>query len=237
MKTIYLALLFVLGTRVVASEQDDAQFVLDQLTTDATIEAIRIVSARLYVNELSPLLTESAIKIIDFDAFSEKIPNSITDIAVDGLRQDMTDRILEDFTAEQLSEIVDFFHSDAWNRLNQIYEYQSKQRLSKGDRTTVFPTIKGYSEKKIRNILSSEEFQQYQSFYASDAGVVFRRKVHGLTRNLGINAQLAPFRFRNVEPELNKPYMLEIFQAEGIVVFPNRIVRKDMIAKLKASIR
>ena len=98
---------FGLGQMALAQPPKSAVEVMDALFPETTWENIRLTLAKTYANVYAKRVQEHAIQIRDRDKFADLLPRTVTQVAVDQIRQRTKTECLTSFSDDDLSRLVE----------------------------------------------------------------------------------------------------------------------------------
>ncbi|RBW55116.1 hypothetical protein [Ruegeria sp. A3M17] len=226
-----VGLVFCIAFKVSASPEDDARYIASQFFLEEQIHEMRENASEYYVEYLAGLLNKHNVRLKDPERLEGFVPEEITDIAIDGYINKSTQRVLDAFNAQQLSEIRTFYLTGTWRKLS-LLNYE-ELTTGKEEKTVILPQDLGYEEYKIRQFLSPQEFQDFQEFVESETGKTFVEKYSEVHFLMVLDAITAPMYLRRGEATLRTEFVLDALKTKGIFEFSNPIARRDFIAKIE----
>lgn len=221
-----MLILVLFGTSAIADSEDDTELFMSnfipQKYWDIAYRTGLRNKAWLYVN---PLL-ERNIVIKDEERFQEMIPEIATDEAVQRLKLQIANIIIDRYGPDHLAEIADFFRTPF-----------GEEMLSIAKDNNLFVKLHSQSPRggpieRWRPYLSPQERAQFSVFTNTPAGQAFVTQTWAVRRSLHyqfLERSLWP------APPLNSPFIVEAIQADGILKFPNIIARQSLLRELEAT--
>jgi hypothetical protein len=216
-----------------ASPEEDAAFIAEQVINAEDIERALTAWKEELTAAFSGPLAVTGISIADPERFASMIPDSATDERMARLYQDIADEYLSRFTSEQLEELAAFHRTNILVKLRAAFEVRAI-RYSRSD-----DNIAELNREDLLQVLTPEELIAYEEFSNTETGRALERHAFplGLT-------QASAYTFHEwdgsvlvpLEPDMRGPYLLDIFEADGVIRFPNPIWRKDAIEQLRNEI-
>ncbi|MCF6273072.1 MAG: hypothetical protein L3J37_07755 [Rhodobacteraceae bacterium] len=221
-----MLMLVLLGNSAFADSEDNTEFFMlnfiPQKYWDIAYRTGQRNKAWLYIN---PLL-ERNIVIKDEERFLEMIPEIATDEAVQRLKLQIENIIIDRYGSDHLAEIAGFFRTPFGEEMlsiakdhNLFVELQSQ-------------SPQGGPIERWRSYLSPQERAQFSVFTNTPAGKAFVTQTWSIRRSLHYQFW---DRYLWPAPPLNSPYIIEIIQADGILKFPNIITRQSLLRELGAT--
>jgi hypothetical protein len=222
-----ILLLSCLGTFAAAGPQEDANFFLDHFVGKRHL-TIHLPSFKKH----SPVYYRSAFRdkgviILDPKRFQEGLPPEAAIDAAAALRSDLSSLIIENYGAENLAAITAFFRTPLGERMlviaknEQLFHLTARQTKDKGP------------IHRWPHYLSRLDRARYQTFADTSAGRFFITQSWTTARS--INARLSRLsQFPNLP--LNRSYIIDLINTDGIFQFPNRIARANLIRELSAKL-
>jgi hypothetical protein len=230
-----LILLCCLASKVSASPEDDAKYIASQRFLEEEVHTMRTNASKSYVTYLDSLLRKHNIRVKDAERLAIRVPNEITDVAINKHFDDFAKSYLKTFDAQQLSEIKSFFLTGIWQKLRKLSYKECKAEAE--DRTVISPQAWGYEEAKIRYFLSPQEFRYYRYFFESETGKAFgASSEHHVSCSDGLTTT-GVFSLQSGEEAIRTEFVLSALKTKGLFWFSNPIARKDFIAKLESEIK
>lgn len=218
--------LVMFGTPSLADPEDDValyiEHFIDQSYWDSAHRRGKGVSALLYRKSLS----ERGVAIVDRKAFINMIPDVAADEAVERLKWHAGQFIIESYGQRYLYEIAVFFRTPTGQKMLAIAKDQNLFKVLHRQ------SPKGGPIERWRDHLSPLDRARFNAFANSEAGQFFVTQTWAVRRSLHY---LIGESSRWPEPPLNRPYIVDILKADGILKFPNRIIRQTLISELGAS--
>ncbi len=224
----------IFGTTAFADPEDDAEWYMSHFLTesywDTAYRNCLRHRARLYYEPLE----ERNISILDKERFDMLIPESAADEAFLRLRGQLANTIIEGYGPEHLNEIVNFFKTPLGDEMLAI---------AKGRDLFADKLIQSALDGPVRpwlNLLSTQQRLQFNSFGITPAGQAFISQTWAVRRILFYQKyyhhdhQKRAY-LRWAAPPLDRPYIIEMIQAGGILRFPNPIARQSLLNELSAS--
>ncbi|MEO1107371.1 MAG: hypothetical protein AAFX90_05555 [Pseudomonadota bacterium] len=220
--------------KVSASPEDDAKYIASQFLLEEQILTMRKNASRYYVEYLDGLLSKYTVRVKDTKRLENLVPEEITDIAINGHLDEVTQWHLETYDEQQLSEIRAFYLTGAWQKLKKLSHKECKAGWV--EKTVIAPQLRGYEEARIQRHLSPSEFQNYLDFFGSETGKAF-----GKLREYEVTCSeqytsTSVFELRQGEETLRTEFVLSALKAKGLFQFSNPVARKDFIAKIESEI-
>lgn len=208
-----------------ADTKEDIDFFMSHFLDEAFWSPARN-SGRLNVaNFYEEELRANDIQVVDEARFRDMIPVETVQEVIDQQEALVAETISEYYGVEYLSDIVDFFRSPTGERLLSIAEKEG----TFASRQSVTDWNEGIQS--WDDTLSLQDFTRFNAFTRTPAGTFFIQRTLEI-RQISISKLIAsPYFF---EPNLNQQFVLQIFETEGIVEFPNRFVRQTMIREIEA---
>lgn len=216
--------MILFGKGTFADTNDDARFFIAHLMGEGIWFRLRnnhsFNTAHFYREAFK---THNA-HVVDERRFRSMLPSRTAQDIFDQHRSFVESIIIEQFGADDLSEVIDFFQSPTGERILLIAE-------DEGLFVPKYTGRDGYLEvlDDWASYLELDEFTRYSAFISMPPGESFlqtRQEVQDITM---ATISTAPGFF---QPDLN--VLLEIIEADGVVEFPNDFVREDMKREIEA---
>ncbi|MEO9517341.1 MAG: hypothetical protein ABJH45_06230 [Paracoccaceae bacterium] len=226
LRPILILLLAFWGTTVHADEKDDAAFFMAHFFELDFWDIEGRSFPKVYYWYYKDLLSSRSIEVVDRDRFSSMFPQSAADDRNEQYRQHASDAIIEFYGPENLGQIVDFFQTPTGQKM---------LRKAKADnlfRRARYQTSKNGPIEKMKAYVAFSELSRYSEFASSPAGRFFVRETYFLRRKL-FHDKMEYSRWYT--PPLNRPYIVDILKADGVLKFPNRIARDALIREIRAA--
>ena len=226
LRSILILLLALWGTTVHADEKEDAAFFMTHFFEPEFWDVGRrsfLKNTYWYYNDL---LSSRSIEVVDRDRFNSMFPQSAADDTDEQYRQHASDAIIEFYGPENLGQLVDFFQTPTGQKM---------LRKAKADnlfRRARYQTSKNGPIEKMKAYVAFSELSRYSEFASSPAGQFFVRETYFLRRELFHDKQKYS---RWYTPPLDRPYIVDILKADGVLKFPNPTLRDAMIREIKAA--
>ncbi len=169
-------------------------------------------------------------KVADPDRFATMLPDTVTDGSVLHAQEAFTNVYLDFFTPEELSEVAAFLRTDASRRLRAVQQGQPPLN-PRMDFNIDLPSLLPDAYRDIPGLLTPEEIAVCESFLDGAAGNALKRNTLGFKFLLAVAESVV--KTDEVDTRLNTPYVIRILEADGIVTFPNRIIRENVIEQLR----
>ncbi len=225
----------LIGPPLAASPEEDATFIARAMVTDDTVEAIRDLLQPSIVRAYEDHLVDLGVRISDRDRLARMLPDSRDNAILEHSLQKIETLYLEAFTAEQLAEIAAFHRTDLGRKLLNASAPKPSAASSDPDNRFRGYSIYALDESDLADLLTPEEQEEFNAFYESDAGKTLEENAIELSQTSGFTIIGAMATALRTEPQidLDSGLILEIIEADGIVTFPNRILRRDLIERLR----
>lgn len=232
---IATTVLALTGQVLSASPKDDATYLAQQMLSNEALETTRELLRRRLVVAYEDPLAEVGVSIADHDRFAAMLPNSATDGAIDNILQRIENKYLELFTPQQLAEIAAFHRSDLGQKLLNAHKEQALQDSYDNNLDVRFADIHAHEQSYLAQLLTPEELVEFDNFSESDAGKVLQENANRLGTTAGFSVLGRIMEVSMSEPQINLDtlYMIDILETDGIIAFPNRIWRNDLIKQLR----
>ncbi|MDO6589002.1 MULTISPECIES: hypothetical protein [Rhodobacterales] len=223
LKTSLIILMCLAGKASFADTSEDARFFISHLMGDGLWIRIqtdhRLNTERFYREALD---TDNA-RVVDERRFYALIPKRTAQDIFDEHRTFVENITVEQFGADGLSEIVDFFQTPTGERMLSIAK----------DEGIFEPKYSGrYGYREVLDdwgsYLELDDFTRYSAFTSRPPGeafIVTRQEIQDITMS---TISTAPGFF---EPSLEP--LLEMIEADGVVEFPADFVRQNMIRDIE----
>jgi hypothetical protein len=223
LKAAFIILMFLSGKASFADTNEDARFFMSHLMGGGIWFRIRndhrLNTERFYREALD---THNA-RVVDERRFYALIPKRTAQDIFDEHRTFVENITVEQFGADGLSEIVDFFQTPTGERMLSIAEdeglFEPKYSGSNGYREVLDDWA---------TYLELDDFTRYSAFISGPPGesfIITRQEIQDITMS---TISTAPGFF---EPSLEP--LLEIIETDGVVEFPADFVRQNTIRDIE----
>ncbi|MEO9898101.1 MAG: hypothetical protein ABJD13_05380 [Paracoccaceae bacterium] len=229
LKLVFTFFLILFGPMANANQNDDANFFITHFVGDFywdwTHRTVKLNSPRFYRNALR----ERDVTIIDKERFIELMPEDATEEAVQLIKSRTSEFISEQYGAENLAKIAEFFRTTTGKKMLNIAR---NEKLFKGIENLYATRALNPPMKQWRKHLSTLEISRFNAFVHSPAGQVFIRDTAAIRKSVLFQITHAP---HWPTPPLNRPYIVNIMTTDNVLKFPNRIARQSLIRELSIS--
>ncbi len=225
LRYVLILMLSLLGTAAFANREDDAELYMlhfiHEKHWDRAHRASQYNVERLY---REPFRTRN-ITVLDPKRFNEMMPEIAADESVARLKTHIAQFIIDSYGAEHLSEIADFFRTPT-----------GEQMLAIAKKHNLFARLHSQSQgggpiDRWRGFLSPLDLARFRSFANTEAGTFFVERTWLIRRSVYYQMYDRP---NWPEPPLNRPYIVDIMKADGVLKFPNRVARQSLISEMSA---
>jgi hypothetical protein len=232
---IAMTVLALTGQALSASPKDDATYLAQQMLSNEALETTRELLRRRLVVAYEDPLAEVGVGIADHDRFAAMLPNSATDGPINNILQRIENKYLELFTPQQLVEIAAFHRSDLGQKLLNALEEQALQDSYDNNLGVRFTDIYAHEQSYLAQLLTPEELLEFYTFSESDSGKALQENANslGTTAGFSVIGRIMEVSMSEPQIDLDTPYMIDILETDGIIAFPNRIWRNDLIKQLR----
>ncbi|MEP1537363.1 MAG: hypothetical protein ABJQ34_15430 [Paracoccaceae bacterium] len=229
LRLVFTFFLILFGPMANANQNGDANFFItyfvDDTIWDRAYRAMKLRSPLFYRNAL----LERDVTIADRERFIELMPEDATKEAVQLIKSRAVELISEQYGAENLAEIAEFFRTTTGKKMLNIAR---DEKLFKGLESLYSPGAIYHPMKQWSKHLSILEIARFNAFTNSPAGQVFIRDTVAIKKSVFIQIR-SPTRWP--KPPLNRPYIVNIMTTDNVLKFPNRIARQSLIRELSIS--
>ena len=216
-----------------AAPEADARFIVEAQLSEANVAQIRVALKGILPRHFRPAISDLGGMLVDPSALAAMLPDQIVDSAIAEIEEGLIATYLTKFSATEIADIATFYRTSAGQMILALaHASQEFTTDADGPHITGPTEILIQSPDLIVSVLSAEELAGYEAFVASPTGqalkdqemsvnfaqafVIFGAYMQAATSDLG--------------DEMS--YLLPIIEADGIVVFPNRIIRQKAIDRL-----
>ena len=225
-RLLLVLVLTLFGAQAKANPNDDAAFFMTYFVSQANWDRMHRMMKQRSPRFYRDAFIERNVSIVDEDRFRDLMPDQAAEDAVKLIKSNAVDFIADHYGADNLSEIASFFRSPTGEKMLKVAR-------DKGLFNTLFyRSVTDLPVQHWRSHLSPLELSRYNAFANSEAGRIFVKKTFVIRKALF-------YQFNDMSkwptPPLNRPYVVDILKAEGVLRFPNRVVRQSLIRELSVS--
>jgi hypothetical protein len=226
LKRILIFTLAIWGTTAIASPEDDADLFMSHFIDQKNWDMKNPLIYRKNVRRYSEPLRKRGVTIIDQSRFEQLIPEHATEDVLQQRKSHVAEIIIESYGAENLAQIADFFRTPFGQKMlliakeEKLFDRQLRSSLKRGKNGPI---------NRWRSYLSPLELAHFSTFANTPSGQVFVKQTWKVRRSVH-NEFWNPSHWP--APPLDRPYIVEIMKTDGVLKFPNRIVRQSLISEL-----
>lgn len=226
LKRILILILALLGTTALANPKDDAALFMSNFIDQRYWDDVHRISERRKIRIYRDVLLERNITIADAERFQDMIPEIAADETVQRVKSQVETFIIESYGPDHLSQIADFFRLPFGEKMLAIAK--DKHLFKNLHRQTP----RGGPIEQWWDYLSLQERARFGAFASTAAGQFFVKQTWAVRRALHYEiTELS----RWPDPPLNRPYIVEILKADGVLKFPNPVTRQSLIRELSVA--
>lgn len=223
LKAAVIILVLSSGKASFADTGEDAKFFMAHLMGKGIWFRIRSDHRSNTVRFYREALKTYNARVVDVGRFHDMIPARTAQDIFDQHRTFVENIIVEQFGADALSEIVDFFQTSTGERMLSVAEDEGIFVAKYTGRTGYREVLDDWA-----SYLELNDFTRYSSFINRPPGetfIVTRQEIQDITMS---TISTAPGFF---QPGLDP--LLKIIEADGVVEFPNDFVRESAIREIE----
>lgn len=213
-----------------ASRLDDAEYIAAQQISDAFVLTLRAAAATRFAARLERPLAKLGGRVVDPERLAAMLPESVSDPAVGHLHKALAVGYRRAVPDEHLTAIAAFLRSDTGTMLHAVVVERQQAVAARADGITI-PRILPEGCLEDLGVLTEQETEICRTFMASPAAEALRSPVAGIELVFLLQASLA--QVDRIPIQLNASYMIRILEADGVVTFPNRVARRNVIDQLR----
>lgn len=223
-----IAALALSGQLALAAPQDDAAEIAAYQMTEGVAAALRASAALWLVRRFDTPLAALDGTITDRERFAAMLPESATDAVLADVHRALADSYADHLSAAELSGIVAFLRTGAARKLRDLAPAQPP--LAAGQDFAVrLPGIRPDPYALLDGDFTAEEIAASTAFLTSPAAAALEREVSRLGTAQFFAVTQALMRTNGSETHPDAAWMVPILEADGIVAFPNRVLRQQAI--------
>jgi hypothetical protein len=189
-------------------------------------------------HEATEKLARLNIRVVDLDRFAALLPSEVTDPYLLDVKKRVADYYVEElFSPQQLADISNFLASEGGEAvLSANRAILHSRGTSDADRRgTISPTIiVAVPPTELLNVLSPNDLAKFDVFYRSPTGTFLKSEVLRIEWGLGAALLGAMLSLQDVDLDIQKSYMAEVLETEGVAIFPNRVLRRSIIEDFRS---
>lgn len=225
-----MALLLGQPQMALASPYETAAWIVAQMETEELDASIKQDVRSLLVRGYARALDDLGGSVADPGRFAAMLPDAVVADYPLLFRHRLSERLAEVLTADELSGVAAFMQTETGALLFAV-GMQPHPVPGAGHMVSDIGMFPG-ANVDLSAFLTTEEMAEYAAFLNSEAGRALRRERVGVSLS-GLGAYFFTIMHaQRAEPRLSEPYVIEILETDGIVTFPNRIARRDVIRSL-----
>ncbi len=227
--------LIVAAQAVAASPKEDAAYLAQQTLRSDTVETIRGLHGPSLTAAYEDYFATLGVGIANHDRFAPMLPDSRANRAIESILQKIEALYLDRFTAGQLAEIAAFHRTALGQKLVSVPERQPAQD---SDGNTARYSIYARGRDDLVSLLTSEEQEAFDAFYGSVAGKALNDNASEIAQMMGFFAIGGLVGGLQSEPQIDTDpaFVLDVLETEGVISFPNRIWRRDLIERARGDL-
>lgn len=216
----------VLGTTAFADPEDDAEWFMSHFMEQRYWDSAYRIGLHDLAKAYEQALSNRNITVEDFERFQDLIPHTASEDYVKRSKHEFSIIIIEHFGPDYLAEIASFFRTPLGEEILAIENEQKFfSRLH-------FSEPWGGTLGIWKSNLSAMQVIEFSTFSSTPAGQFF------MSQTLALRPKLRRSVFQRgtrPDPPLDRPYIIEITQTDGILRFANPIARRSLLNELSAS--